>query len=46
VRKNISKERLKIPKRYSEAVVFENFLKGLNILYEKGPFYLASVIVA
>jgi hypothetical protein len=25
--KNASKERLKIPKRYSEAVVFENFLK-------------------
>ena len=25
--KNISKERLKIPERYSEAVVFENFLK-------------------
>jgi hypothetical protein len=23
---NVSKERLKIPKRYSEAVVFENFL--------------------
>ena len=26
--KNVSKERLKIPKRYSEAVVFENFLKN------------------
>ena len=25
--KNVSKERLKIPKRYSEAVDFENFLK-------------------
>jgi hypothetical protein len=25
--KNVFKERLKIPKRYSEAVVFENFLK-------------------
>ena len=27
VKKTISKERLKIPKRYSEVVVFENFLK-------------------
>jgi hypothetical protein len=25
--KNVSKERLKIPKRYSAAVVFEHFLK-------------------
>ena len=25
--KNVSKERLKIPERYSEAAVFENFLK-------------------
>jgi hypothetical protein len=25
--KNVSKERLKIPERYSEAIVFENFLK-------------------
>jgi hypothetical protein len=25
--KNVSKERLKIPKRYSEAIVFENCLK-------------------
>jgi hypothetical protein len=25
--KKVSKERLKIPKSYSEAVVFENFLK-------------------
>ena len=25
--KNVFKEHLKIPKRYSEAVVFENFLK-------------------
>jgi hypothetical protein len=27
VEKNVSKEHLKIPKRYSEAVVFENCLK-------------------
>ena len=26
-KKNVSKVRLKIPKRYSEEVVFENFLK-------------------
>jgi hypothetical protein len=26
--KNVSKEHLKIPKRYSEAVVFENCLKN------------------
>ena len=26
-KKNVSKVRLKIPKSYSEAVVFENFLK-------------------
>ena len=43
--KNISKERLKIPKRYSEAGLWE-LSKGLYIFYEKGPLYCASVIIA
>ena len=42
--KNVSKERLKIPKRYSEAGLWE-LSKGLNIFYEKGPLYCASVII-
>jgi hypothetical protein len=36
--KNISKERLKIPKRYSEAVVFENFLKDYIFFTRKAHF--------
>ena len=43
---NFSKERLKIPKRYSEAVTFWELSKGLNIFYDKGPWYCASVIKA
>ena len=44
--KKISKEHLKIPKRYSEAIVFENCLKDDIFLYDKGPLYCASVIIA
>ena len=33
--KNVSKKRLKIPKRYSEAVVFENFLKDSIFLRQR-----------
>ena len=39
--KSVSKERLKMPKRYSEAGLW-----GLNIFYKKGPLYSASVIIA
>jgi hypothetical protein len=44
--KKISKEHFKIPKRYSEAIVFENCLKDDIFLYDKGPLYCASVIIA
>ena len=44
--KNFSKVHLKIPKRYSEAVVFENCLKDSIFFYDKGPLYCASVIIA
>jgi hypothetical protein len=44
--KKFSKEHLKIPKRYSEAIVFENCLKDDIFLYDKGPLYCASVIIA
>jgi hypothetical protein len=43
---NVSKEHLKIPKRYSEAVVFENCLTDYIFFYDKGPLYCASVIIA
>jgi hypothetical protein len=39
---NISKEHLKIPKRFSEAVVFENFLKGLKNFYDNGTVHQLS----
>jgi hypothetical protein len=35
-----------IPKRYSEAVVFEICLKDSIFFYDKGPLYCASVIIA
>jgi hypothetical protein len=35
--KNVSKVRLKIPKRYSEAVVFENFLSLTGPLWLELP---------
>jgi hypothetical protein len=44
--KNVSKEHLKIPNRYSEAVAFENCLKDYIFFYDKGPLYSASVIIA
>jgi ABC-type amino acid transport system permease subunit len=43
--KSVSKERLKMPKRYSEAGLWE-LSKGLNIFYKKGPLYCALVIIA
>jgi hypothetical protein len=43
--KNVSKEHLKIPKRYSEAVVCENCLKDYIFFYDKGPLEFIPVIV-
>ena len=34
---------MKILNRYSETVVFENFLKDYILIYDKGPLYCASV---
>jgi hypothetical protein len=46
VEKNVSKKHLKIPKRYSEAVVFESCPKDSKKNYDKGSLYCASVIIA
>ena len=39
---NVSKERLKIPKRYSEVVVFENFLKDWIFLWQRSMVLCTS----